>query len=164
MNLPQIDMQQIDSPKGDAQTRAGYEGSPALCEAFDQVRAGQPPLARQGRRVTVCHRDDFPAGDKRIVNDGKWSVGVFNVAGSFYAVRNMCPHAGAPLCQGTVHATHEPSGVGEYEPAYEGRILRCPWHGWEFDIVTGKGLYDRKSRVATYPVLVDEQGMVVIIR
>jgi nitrite reductase (NADH) small subunit len=41
--------------------------------------------------------------------------------------------------------------------------VRCPWHGWEFDVITGKGLYDRHGRVATYPVEVGENGDLVLL-
>ena len=63
---------------------------------------------------------------------------------------------------GSVHGTHRPSEVQEFVPDFAGRILRCPWHGWEFDIVTGKALYDKNSRVATYPCRVDENNDVVV--
>lgn len=95
------------------------------------------------------------------MQNGSSSIGVFNINGRFHAVKNVCPHQGAPLCQGSVHATHRPSDVQQFDPAYSGRILRCPWHGWEFDIVTGKGLYDRNARVATCPVEIDGEGNVV---
>jgi nitrite reductase/ring-hydroxylating ferredoxin subunit len=88
---------------------------------------------------------------------------VFNLGGKFFGVRNVCPHYGAPLCQGTLHATHRPSEVHEFDPALDGRVLRCPWHGWEFDIITGKALFDESTRVATYPVEIDENGELVII-
>lgn len=162
MNLP---LQPKPSCGLECDAGSSSQPSPELCDAFEVVKAGaQPTVARQGKRIVVCHKDELPIGDKRIVTDGKWTAGVFNIAGSFHAIRNVCPHAGAPLCLGTVHGTHVPGEVGEFEPGYEGRILRCPWHGWEFDIVTGKALYDRKSRVATYPVIVDDQGMVVVLR
>lgn len=138
--------------------------TPALCKAFATVEQGQSSAAKGSRRILVCHRDELPPGQKRIVADGKQSIGVFNIDGRFFAVKNVCPHAGAPLCEGTVHATHQPGEVGAFDEAYAGRILRCPWHGWEFDIPTGKGLYDEKSRVATYHVEVDQDDMVVILR
>lgn len=154
MNLPQLKKTTSDSPQ-----------LPELCDAFEVVNAGAlPAVSSNGRRIVVCHQDELPVGSSRIVEDGKWSAGVYNIAGNFHAIRNVCPHAGAPLCKGTVHGTHAPGEVGVFDPAYVGRILRCPWHGWEFDIITGKGLYDRKSRVATYSVIVDDQGMVVVIR
>lgn len=154
-----------DSDKTMPQSTCASPGSGALCDAFAIVEAGASPREKpNGKRIIVCHRDELPVGAKRIVSDGRWSAGVFNVQGSYYAVRNICPHAGAPLCEGSISGTHQPSNVGEFNPQYAGRILRCPWHGWEFDIVTGKGLYDQSSRVATYPVVVDEDGMVVVIR
>ena len=135
---------------------------PTIAAAFRHVDAAVPPKARDGRRLTVCHRDELPIGERRIIDDGKQGIGVFNVGGQFYASKNVCPHAGAELCRGTLHGTHRPSDVGAFDPAYEGRILRCPWHKWEFDLVTGKGLYDRTGRVATYPVEVSDAGMIVV--
>jgi nitrite reductase (NADH) small subunit len=142
----------------------GYgQEDPAICHAFKFVEAAQPPVSRSGQRLVVCHRDELKPGERRIVDDGKHGIGVFNIEGRFYAIKNVCPHAGAELCRGTVHATHAPSDVAEFIPALHGRVLRCPWHGWEFDIPSGKGLYDRNGRVATYVVEVDEQGNVVVV-
>jgi 3-phenylpropionate/trans-cinnamate dioxygenase ferredoxin subunit len=85
------------------------------------------------------------------------SVGVFNVSGEFYALKNSCPHQGAPLCLGTVTGMTLPSTPGEYLYGREGEILRCPWHGWEFDILTGKSVYDpHKCLVKTYDVAVEK--------
>lgn len=134
-----------------------------LEHAFKVADAAQPPLTRRGQRLVVCRAEEIPVGDKRICEGNGFSIGVFNIRGKFYAIKNVCPHAGAPLCQGHIQTTHRPGNVGEFDPALEGRVLRCPWHGWEFDIVTGKGLYDRHSRVATYPVEVDEEGNIVVM-
>ena len=137
---------------------------PALDRAFRVLDEGRSPKARGRGRIVVCAAVDLPPGQKRIVDDPETglSIGVFNIAGEYFAVKNVCPHLGAPLCQGSLHATHRPGAVFELRPDFAGRILRCPWHGWEFDVVTGKALYDAKSRVATYPVEVDENGDVVI--
>ena len=140
----------------------GSENGP-LDYAFKVVDEARPPLARGNGRLVVCPAADIPPGRKRIVENGRGSIGVFNIVCRFHAIKNVCPHQGAPLCQGSVHATHRPSDVQEFDPACRGRILRCPWHGWEFDIVTGKGLYDRDSRVATYAVEVDADGNVVVL-
>jgi nitrite reductase/ring-hydroxylating ferredoxin subunit len=131
--------------------------------AFAVADEAQPAAAKRGTRLSVCKASEIAVGGKRIVESEGLSIGVFNIGGKFYAIKNVCPHAGAPLCQGHIQTTHRPSGVGEFDPALEGRVLRCPWHGWEFDIISGKGLYDRRSRVATYPVEVDEAGDVVVL-
>ena len=49
-----------------------------------------------------------------------------------------------------------PGKPGEYAWAREGEILRCPWHGWEFDITTGRSVFNpHKTRVKTYEVTVE---------
>ena len=107
--------------------------------------------------------EEFPRGEVRIVEVGRRSVGVFHFEdGSLRAVRNSCPHHGAPICTGRWSGTMVPSAPGEYLYGLEGSVLRCPWHGWEFDLNTGKALFDTaKSRLVTYPVSV-EDGEVVI--
>jgi nitrite reductase/ring-hydroxylating ferredoxin subunit len=134
----------------------------ALDYAFQVVDEAAPPKKREGRDLVVCSAAEIPEGGRRTVVDGKRSIGVFRIGGQFYALLNVCPHMGAPLCAGKLHGTHRPSEVHEYDPTFHGRILRCPWHGWEFDVMTGKGLYDRYGRAATFPVRVDSRGNVVL--
>jgi 3-phenylpropionate/trans-cinnamate dioxygenase ferredoxin subunit len=104
----------------------------------------------------VCKATEFPIGAKKIVQAGNKSVGVFNVHGKLYAIRNVCPHQFAPLCLGRVTGTTAPSKVGEYIWERDGEIVRCPWHGWEFDITTGRSIFNpHKVRVKTYDVTVE---------
>jgi nitrite reductase (NADH) small subunit len=137
----------------------------ALDTAFRIVDEAMPPKARQRGRLVVCAASELVPGEKRIVTDLETGIriGVFNIGGEFYAIKNVCPHQGAPLCEGSVHATHRPSPVFTFRPDLEGRVLRCPWHGWEFDIVTGKALYDATSRVATYVCEIDSGGDIVVL-
>lgn len=91
------------------------------------------------------------------------SIGVFNVDGHLFALRNTCPHQGAQLCLGTVRGTMLPSDPYEYRYGRDGRVLRCPWHGWEFDLETGEKLFDvtERARVKTYEVSVEGDRVVV---
>ena len=100
---------------------------------------------------------ELPPGDRKIVEVEGRSIGVFNVKGTFFAIRNRCPHQSAPLCRGTVTGTTLPSRPGEYIWGRDGEIIRCPWHGWEFDITNGKSIYDpHRCRVKSYEVTVEE--------
>ena len=71
---------------------------------------------------------------------------------TFYALRNSCPHQAARVCLGRVVGTALPSEVYEFKYGREGRILRCPWHEWEYDIATGESVFDPEVRIKTYPV------------
>jgi 3-phenylpropionate/trans-cinnamate dioxygenase ferredoxin subunit len=105
----------------------------------------------------VARVGELRPGERKIVEVEGRSIGVFNVHGTFYALRNACPHQGAPLCLGLVQGTALPSEPGEYVWAREGEILRCPWHGWEFDLTTGKSIFNpHRTRVRRYDVSVVE--------
>lgn len=109
-----------------------------------------------GRHI-VGRVSEVPIGQRRIVEAEGRSIGVFNVNGAFYALRNRCPHQGAPLCLGSVKGMTMPSKPGEYVWARDGEILRCPWHGWEFDLTNGRSIFNpHKVRVKTYEVTVEE--------
>jgi nitrite reductase/ring-hydroxylating ferredoxin subunit len=99
---------------------------------------------------------ELPPGERRIVEVEGRSIGVFNVHGQFYALRNRCPHQAAPLCLGAIKGLAMPSQPGEYLWAREGEIIRCPWHGWEFDITSGRSIFNpHRVRVAAYKVTVE---------
>lgn len=107
-------------------------------------------------RHEICKVTDLPVGSNKIMTLEGRSVGVFNVNGEFYALKNSCPHQGAPLCVGTVTGMTLPSAPGEYLYGKEGEVVRCPWHGWEFDLLTGKSIFDpHKCLVKTYEVAVE---------
>jgi len=108
-----------------------------------------------GRHV-VGRVSEIGPGERKIVEAEGRSIGVFNVSGSYYALRNSCPHQAAPLCRGSIKGMTMPGKPGEYVWAREGEILRCPWHGWEFDILTGRSIFNpHRMRVKAYDVTVE---------
>jgi nitrite reductase/ring-hydroxylating ferredoxin subunit len=108
-------------------------------------------------RHIVGKVSELPPGERKIVEVQGRSIGVFNVHGTYYALRNSCPHQAAPLCLGAIKGMTMPSKPGEYVWAREGEILRCPWHGWEFDLTSGRSVCNpHKTRVKTYEVTVEE--------
>lgn len=101
----------------------------------------------------VCKASELPPGGRKIIEAEGKSIGVFNLQGTYYALRNLCPHQFAPLCLGKVTGYCENSEVGEFRWARDGEILRCPWHAWEFDIKTGRSIFNpHKVRTKNYAV------------
>ena len=122
------------------------------------------------RRIVVAKVGEIPAGERKIIVPfrGRAGIGIFNVGGSFYALRNICPHKRGPLCTGEVAGrsrTHAPPSLTDGFVGYErdGEIIRCPWHAWQFDIATGQCLVDPAVRVKTYPIIVDGEDLIVDI-
>lgn len=113
-------------------------------------------------RYLVDDAGAFASGDHRLVEAGRRTIVVFRVDENYYALRNVCPHHGAPLCVQGVSGTMLPSAPHTYEYGLEGRIVRCPWHGFEFDVADGRSIADPENlRVKTYEVGV-EDGQVVL--
>jgi 3-phenylpropionate/trans-cinnamate dioxygenase ferredoxin subunit len=108
-----------------------------------------------GRHI-VASVEEIPPGERKIVEIAGRSIGVFNVHGEFYALRNRCPHQGGALCEGPVGGFVSSVGPGDYRLTRHGEILRCPWHGWEFDIRTGQSWFDpTRVRVRAYDVTLE---------
>ena len=101
--------------------------------------------------------DEIPPGERKIVEVKGRSIGVYNVGGEFLAIRNRCPHQGAPLCEGSTAGflkCDHPGGP--YELLRKGEVVRCPWHGWEYDLKTGQSWVDPASvRVRSYDVSIE---------
>ena len=107
-------------------------------------------------RHVVGTTDEIGPGQRKIVEIDGRSIGVFNVGGRYFALRNQCPHAGARLCDGVLTGLVTSSSPGEYTYLRDGEILRCPWHGWEFDIATGRSWFDPdRTRVRAYEASVE---------
>ena len=86
--------------------------------------------------VTVAQVSDIPDGEGYPIDIAGVPVAIFRVEGQYYAIADSCPHQGAPLCDGTV----------------SGRSVACTWHGWRFDLASGKRLDASRGQIATYPV------------
>jgi nitrite reductase/ring-hydroxylating ferredoxin subunit len=107
------------------------------------------------KRYVIARQSDFPAGTRRIVDADGRSIGVLNIEGQYYALRNRCPHQGAPLCLGRIGGTTTASQPYEYIYSRENEIIKCPWHGWEFEISSGRSVFNpHKVRVKAYEVTI----------
>ena len=114
-------------------------------------------------RHAVAQLAEIPVGERKLCKIPAFGkeieLGVFNVGGEFYAYRNVCPHAGAPVCVGKTCGTTAPGAVSEFNLVREGEIVRCPWHGWEFDLKTGEHLVDEKMKLRAYPVETSDENL-----
>ncbi len=114
-------------------------------------------------RVFACNETDVAPGERVIRDFDGHSVGVFNVGGRFFALENRCPHKGGALCRGPVTGTALPTSDFRFVYGRTGEIVRCAWHGWEFEIATGRALADPRVRARSYPVEIHDGQVVVLI-
>jgi nitrite reductase/ring-hydroxylating ferredoxin subunit len=104
------------------------------------------------RHVVAAARDIPPGGRKLVTVRGR-PIAVFNLNGAYYGLLNRCPHQGGSLCEGLVTGLLQSPTPGEYVYSRQGEIIRCPWHGWEFDIRTGQSYCDpERIRTRAYHV------------
>jgi nitrite reductase (NADH) small subunit len=98
----------------------------------------------------------------RVVDVGGKPVGVISVGEEFYAISDRCPHMGASMCTGSLGGTFVAADPHESVYGMDERVIRCPWHGWEFDLETGRSLLEPKRvGLRTYRVS-HEDGDVVL--
>jgi nitrite reductase/ring-hydroxylating ferredoxin subunit len=64
-------------------------------------------------------------------------IAVFNVGGRLSAIADRCPHEGASLSRWQVGGVVVSAGPGDYRVERPGKMVLCPWHGWEFDLAPG---------------------------
>jgi nitrite reductase/ring-hydroxylating ferredoxin subunit len=114
-----------------------------------------------GRYVVAAVNEIAPGGRKIVTVAGR-EIGIFNIHSEFFALINRCPHEGGALCRGRLVGLMESDRPGEYRLTRHGEMLRCPWHGWEFDIRTGQSWCDPLNiRVRSYNITVEPGATVV---
>jgi 3-phenylpropionate/trans-cinnamate dioxygenase ferredoxin subunit len=107
-------------------------------------------------RHVVGRVDDMPPGSRVRVRVNGRPIAVFNVEGSFYALKDVCPHQGAALSDGVVVSELTADRPGEYTFCSDAKRVRCPWHGWEYDLATGRSSYDPEhDRVRAFSIGVE---------
>jgi len=89
-------------------------------------------------RHVIAALREFPEGTRKLVDIKSRPIVIFNIKGEFFALADRCPHQGGRLSEGRLVGLIEASEPGCYRYSRRGEIIRCPWHGWEFDVRTGK--------------------------
>jgi nitrite reductase (NADH) small subunit len=93
----------------------------------------------------VARVEEIPQGGAKVVHVNDKPIALFNVAGTFYAIHNVCPHEGGPLGEGRL----------------KGCVVSCPWHELSFDVRNGQGTDGGGYCVGSYEVRV-EGGQVFV--
>jgi nitrite reductase (NADH) small subunit len=83
--------------------------------------------------------EDIPPGTIRPFTVDEQEIAVANVGGEFFATQQHCLHLNGPLGEGHL----------------EGNTLSCPWHGWQYDVTTGKNEFDHAIQLKTFEVKVE---------
>lgn len=95
--------------------------------------------------VRVASVGDVKEGEGRVVDANGTPVALFKVGGEFYAIHNTCLHRGGPLGEGSL----------------DGTVVTCPWHGWQYDVTTGRNVMMPNIAVKKFPVKVEGNDVLV---
>jgi 3-phenylpropionate/trans-cinnamate dioxygenase ferredoxin subunit len=107
-------------------------------------------------RHIIARTSEIPPGGNKVANVDGRDIVVFHVNGEFFALLNRCPHEGAPLEKAACVARLTSPEPGVYQRSRVDELLRCPWHGWEFDMRNGQSWFDPKRvKVRSYPVAIE---------
>jgi nitrite reductase/ring-hydroxylating ferredoxin subunit len=88
--------------------------------------------------LAACSVDELPPGGRKLVKLNNIDIALFNIAGVIYAIKNRCPHRSGPLIRGFV----DPDGG-----------IKCPMHGWRFDLRDGSS--ERPAHATVYSAKVE---------
>ena len=100
---------------------------------------------RVSESVRVAATSESPPGTGKEITVNERVLAVYNVDGQFYAVDGICPHAGGPLGEGALHGT----------------IVTCPWHGWQFDVTSGRHCLTPQIQQSCFECRVDGEYLFV---
>jgi 3-phenylpropionate/trans-cinnamate dioxygenase ferredoxin subunit len=96
--------------------------------------------------VPVAEVDELPNGERLLLDIGDLSIVVFNIAGSYFAIADLCTHDGGPLAEGSI----------------DGQAIECPRHGGEFELASGKAIRPPAVEdIPAYPVRVEGNQILV---
>ncbi|WP_417393358.1 Rieske (2Fe-2S) protein [Gimesia sp.] len=98
-----------------------------------------------GKKIRIADLTAVPEGQAGEFVAEDRIIALYHVDGAYYAMDGVCPHAGGPLGEG----------------ALTGNIVTCPWHGWQFDVTTGKHCLNERLCHPTYSVFVEEDGIYI---
>jgi nitrite reductase (NADH) small subunit len=102
---------------------------------------------RMSRFVKLTTLDELPPGSAKEVEFEGRIYAIFNRDGVISAIDGICPHQGGPLAEGHI----------------EGTIVTCPWHGWQFDVQSGKTPMGPKIKQPVFEVKIEGRDVLVAV-
>ncbi|WP_299674658.1 thiamine pyrophosphate-binding protein [uncultured Tenacibaculum sp.] len=91
------------------------------------------------------NKNELPEGRVKTVTANHKGICLTHYKGKFSALDNRCPHQGGPLGEGSI----------------ENGMLRCPWHGWDFDPCTGNSPGGHDDGIETFPIKEEDNAIFV---
>jgi nitrite reductase/ring-hydroxylating ferredoxin subunit len=97
---------------------------------------------------TIAETDEIPSGERKRIEIGGHRVTIFNIGNKYYAINDTCPHKKtAPLIRGKL------DGIG----------IKCPNHGYRFDLETGECNIDKTFNTKVYPIKVEGNSILIAL-
>ena len=96
--------------------------------------------------LAACPVNDLPPGGRKLIKLNGIDIALFNIGGTVFAIKNRCPHRSGPLIRGF---TDEAGGI------------KCPMHGWRFDLRNGSS--ERPAQATVYPVKVEDNTLYLLL-
>jgi nitrite reductase/ring-hydroxylating ferredoxin subunit len=112
--------------------------------------------------------EEIAEGGRKVVQCGDAEIGIFRFKGELYAWHNQCPHRMGPVCQGRLYnkVTEPFDEIGKVRTLqYDEDCMHivCPWHGYEFDVTTGKNEATKLFRLRPATLKVEDGEVHVVL-
>jgi 3-phenylpropionate/trans-cinnamate dioxygenase ferredoxin subunit len=96
--------------------------------------------------VAVATTDEIPNGTRKLLEVDGRAIAVFNIAGTYYCIADVCSHDDGPVAEGELDGTE----------------IECPRHGARFDVRSGKVLsFPAIVDIPAYPVRVEDGDVLI---
>lgn len=97
--------------------------------------------------IEACSAAELPSGERKLIKLNNIEIALFNLNGTVYAIKNRCPHRSGPLIRGFLDDT---GGI------------KCPMHGWRFDLRDGSS--PRPAQATVYQVKTENDLLYVYMQ